>query len=258
MKNYLRLNLSADQGSVSYSSQGINPNAPPLTGANDGTSQVLGIVKLGQSVGAAGDPAILTENREIPDPGGFTVSFGRNNGVDNVVVIGPNLGVALSNNTGNGLSLAWQIGANSTDINIHTTDAASVIIDFAAGTDNIIYNGGTPPIKRFVSSAAWVSTGRGSRIHAVTGVASYDLTVDDSTILVDTTAGNIVINMDPTKFPNQDFDIKKTSADVNTITLTPLAPATIQAFGAPAATYAFNVQGESIRVQTDGINFYVL
>jgi hypothetical protein len=49
--------------------------APTVTAANEGVSLEGTTVVLGQQVGAAGDPATLTRNAVIPDPGAFSISL---------------------------------------------------------------------------------------------------------------------------------------------------------------------------------------
>jgi hypothetical protein len=73
----------------------------------------------------------------------------------------------------------------------------------------------------------------------------------------DTTGGNVIFNLDPAVLTGLTFVIKKTSADVNTVTLTPTS-GTIQELGAAAANFVFNSQGQSVTVFCDGINFFVI
>jgi hypothetical protein len=98
-------------------------------------------------------------------------------------------------------------------------------------------------------------SGQGTRKAHRAITASAAFTKNDDNLLVDTTAGNVVVTIDPT-IDGMEGTIKKTSADVNTVTLQP-ASGTIQGFGAPAASYIFNVQGESIAFFSDGINLYI-
>lgn len=86
-------------------------------------------------------------------------------------------------------------------------------------------------------------------------VASDNFTKNDENLLVDSTAGNIVVTIDPT-IDGIEGTIKKTSGDANTITITP-ASGTIQELGAPAANFVFNSQGEAITFFSDGTNLYV-
>lgn len=262
MKNLLRIFFSAEgQGNIGYGDAPSDAAGEGLLNANDGLSKDLAtgtIAQLGQAIGRAGDPAILTENREIPDPAGHTISIGRNNGVDNNVLVGPDLGVAVGNDTGNGYQAQWNVDGNSSDFNIHTDDGQQILIDFDAATDSLIYNASTDGgRRRLLSSAPIIPTGFGSAVQIITATLALALTRVMSLLLCDTATGNLVINMNPALFPNQEFDIKKTSADINSITLTPTT-GTIQGFGAPAASYSFNLQGESVRVKTDGINFYII
>lgn len=70
MKNeFIRRFFEASQGSVSYGfppSTGGGGGGGTVTGANDGLTDIATIIKLGQSVGAVGDPAKFIEDRQIP------------------------------------------------------------------------------------------------------------------------------------------------------------------------------------------------
>lgn len=59
--------MNQGQGSIGYSSRGLPAGAIAIDGARNGVSVDTGsFIVLGQDVGAAGDPAKLLSNREIP------------------------------------------------------------------------------------------------------------------------------------------------------------------------------------------------
>ena len=106
------------------------PAAGTVVNANDGLSKDLAtgtIAQLGQTVGRPGDPAALTEDREIPDVG-HRLFFGKNNGIDNIIGFSTSLGVFVANNTGFAFSAFWAIGIHSTVFQILTTDAQDTIL----------------------------------------------------------------------------------------------------------------------------------
>jgi hypothetical protein len=245
-------------GSKFFGGNTPNNGTGTVTGANNGVRDASNIVQLGQPIGTVGDPAKLLHDTEIPDVGSFRLYLGRNNGVDNAILFSPDLGISIGNNTGNGFSAEWTVGVNNCDLNIHTDDGQEILFDFDAATDSLIYNATSDGARRrLLLTTAFIPTGFGSAVAHISATLVLALTKNNSLLLCDTSTGNLVVNMDPTLFPGQEFDIKKTSADLNSVTLTPLS-GTIQGFGAPAATYSFNTQGESIRVKTDGVNFYII
>lgn len=102
-------------------------------------------------------------------------------------------------------------------------------------------------------NAATQGRRKAHRSYPAVGTATFGK--NDENLLVDTTAGNVVISIDPT-IDGIEGTVKKVSSDANSVTLTP-ASGTIQVFGAPVASYAFNVQGESVTFFSDGTNLYV-
>lgn len=249
-------------GNVGYD---FPPNSAPavLNNANDGLSTdaaTAKIAQLGQTVGRAGDPAILLEDREIPD-GGFRLFFGKNDGVSNVIGFSTSLGIFVSNNTGQGYAAFWQIGINSNTFSITTSDALDTVFNFS-GTGFLIWNTQSPIIfaNKFISGNPWMAiNGFGELADTLLSAVNpaYNVLPGDGTKLIDTTGGNQIINMDPAVLAFQKFTFKKISADANTITLTPTS-GTIQELGPAAATYVFNAQGEAITVHNDGTNFYII
>ena len=251
MKIELRVFRSDGLGDIAYNSRGIDTNAPPLTAAADGVSvdpATPTTVRLGQKVGQAGDPAILTEDREIPNPGNFTVFFGRNNGVDDVVGINSGSGISIDNASGQGI-LIFCFGLNW---NFAILSATS--LQESMGSENWTYNDVS---KRITFSNTIVAAGGFGANIRTTNAAIINVAATDFTILSDTSGGNVVVNLDPAVLINQIVNIKKITPDLNTITLTPTS-GTIQDTGVPTATLVFNVEGESFTIHCDGTNFYII
>ena len=222
-----------------------------LTGAYDGTSESLTKVQLGQAVGTVGDPAVLVSDVEIPDAG-HAVFFGKNDGVSDVVGISANDGISIDNAAGNGI-LIFSFGLNW---NMFTQDANTLIMLWGSPNSQFVFDAPSE-VLTWTGAGLILSGGFGAGIRKPASVAVINVVKRDFTIIVDTTGGNCVVNVDPTVIPNQVINIKKSSADVNTITITPVS-GTIQGFGAPAATYVFNVQGESVTIHNDGTNFFII
>jgi hypothetical protein len=220
--------------------------------ANDGLSTDLAtakIAQLGQAVGRAGDPAILLEDREIPNPGAFTVFFGKNDGVSDVVGINSGAGVSIGNASGQGL-LIFAFGINWNFAILSATQIQQVL-----GSENWLYDNVTKRIK--FSNTIIAGGGLGANVRAPATAAIVTALKNDYTLLIDTSGGNCQLNIDPAVFANQVLNIKKLTADFNNITLTPTS-GTIQGIGAPAATFVFNTQGQSVTLQSDGTNIYIL
>lgn len=239
------------------------PAAGTVLNANMGLSKDLAtgtIAQLGQTVGRAGDPAAITEDREIPDQG-HRLFFGKNDGVSNVIGFSTSLGVFVANNTGFSFSAFWNFGGHSTVFQILTNDAQDTDISFGSGVAKISWNrqGSTETINKFlVDGAPWImGAGEGVRITAVTGVAVHNVAATESVITVDSTAGNVQVNLDPAVIGSQRITVKKISSDANTITIHPTS-GTIQELGAPAATFVFNSQGQSVTIVNDQTNFFII
>lgn len=82
MKNFFapRLQMNSGIGNIQYGRPNTSTAAGTgtVTGANDGVSSDGVTVKFGQAVAQAGDPAALTENREVPFAGNqWTLRAGR-------------------------------------------------------------------------------------------------------------------------------------------------------------------------------------
>lgn len=90
-----------------------------------------------------------------------------------------------------------------------------------------------------------------------TTTAAETFGANDYTILCNTTAGGITVTIDPTTRVGKIGNVKKISADVNSVTLT-AASGLIFDIGAGVASVSFNVQGESLQFQCDGTNIYIL
>lgn len=272
MKNFLRLYRSAEgQGNIGYDDAPSDTAGQPLTGANDGTSTDLAtgkIVQLGQAVGRAGNPATLTEAREIPDGQAtgnhFAISLGRNNGVDDIALWGSSIGYNVSNKTGRFFQGIGTFGPNQAKITLLSDDGVNARMQFestSGGIVNIDFNDDAANPKRFDINAPWImDTGWGTNGDTLIAAgAAYTLLKTDAVKLINTVAGNQVINIDVVAggYAKQRFDFKKISADANTVTLNMVA-GTIQGIGAAAATFVFNNPGESISVWVDILNAYII
>ena len=90
----------------------------------------------------------------------------------------------------------------------------------------------------------------------ITAVSSnYTATVYDQTILGNATGGNISITLPANvDVSGKLFNIKKTDASANTVTVTPSGAATIDG----AATYTLAAQYSGITIQSDGTDWWIL
>lgn len=266
MKNYLRLYFSDGQGSVSYNGPSpLSPNNPTLTAANDGLSTDAATGKtaqFGQTLGRAGDPAKLLEDREIP-MNGHRIFL--DNVAGDAIGFDATQGISLSNRTGQSYQAFWQIGLNAGSWKVFTDDAIDVIQNFGGGgsASQIVWNGNAVDPGKFVPDSPFIfGSGIGqftTPIAAAGGGTIVNLAPGQSFILADTTLGNLQINIAVVAnlLKRQRFVVKKVSSDVNTVTLNMVA-GTIQAIGAPAATYAFNVQGQAVEFICDDLNAYII
>lgn len=90
-----------------------------------------------------------------------------------------------------------------------------------------------------------------------TAVLAETFGANDFTMICDTTAGNMIVSIDPTIHIGSLGNVKKISADVNSVTLTALS-GLIFDIGAGTASVSINTQGENISFQSDGTNIYIL
>lgn len=163
---------------------------------------------------------------------------------DNVTVVGHNIGV----------------GGAATDVIIFGNGFVTSLSHIAligTPTQNVIVGGAlvgeTDKGAKFQARGNILGAGRRKAHRKIT--ASDTFTKNDDNLLVDTTAGNIVVTIDPT-IDGIEGTIKKVDATANTITVTP-ASGTIQALGAPTPTYVFNAQGQAVTFFSDGVNLYL-
>lgn len=104
--------------------------------------------------------------------------------------------------------------------------------------------------------------------HAITSMSpiistdvDYDLTPEDGTLKVDTTGGNILVNLPSAAgefiYDNglgRVFIIKRITAGVNTLDITPDGAETIDG----AASYSLTGQYDFVVLQSDGANWMVI
>ncbi|MBO9635267.1 MAG: hypothetical protein J7578_19305 [Chitinophagaceae bacterium] len=117
------------------------------------------------------------------------------------------------------------------------------------------YNTETNTIEWY-NGAAWVSpniAGQEVSTNIRTVTANTTVGSSDSTLLVNSSAGNISITIDPVNAAKKIFYIKKISADPNTVTITP-SSGTID--GAPSL--AINTQWQTVQVQSNGTDLFIL
>jgi hypothetical protein len=266
MKNYLKLYFSDGQGSSTYNGPSpFAPGNPTLIGANDGlsTDAATGkIAQLGQTLGRAGDPAKILEDREIP-MNGHRIFL--DNVLGETIGFDASLGISIFNTSGQSYQALWQITGNTGGWRVFTDDAIDVIMEFDGGgsTSQIVWNGNFVDPGKFVPDSPFIfGSGTGQTttpIVALGGGSIVNLSQTESFITADTTAGNLQINIDvvANTLRKQRFVVKKISSDINTVTLNMIA-GTIQAIGAPAASYAFNVQGQAVEFICDDLNAYII
>jgi hypothetical protein len=89
-------------------------------------------------------------------------------------------------------------------------------------------------------------------VRAVT--AAFTVTLDDGLVLADGTAGAFAVTLPNARIAwGRTFVVKRTGA-AGTITVTAAGTATIDGI----ATYALTVQYQSVSVQSDGVNWWIL
>jgi Cu/Ag efflux protein CusF len=171
---------------------------------------------------------------------------------DDVIVIGH------GSNPGGGLTDTTIIGNLQNGINFFTL---SHVILLGKSTQNTLIgqvvaawsdNGN----RLQVNGSGFFAGGLRPKIRTTTTLAETFGALD-YTVLADTTAGNMNFSVNPATLNQAIGNIKKLSADANTVTITPTS-GTIQGIGAPAATFVFNAQGQSVTFQSDGTNLYIL
>lgn len=172
----------------------------------------------------------------VGDTGAFTIligaSIGTGGNATNLTIIGNLIQSALSN--------AVLLGRFDQDVII----GAALLGE----TDDLV--------NKLQVRGSMISKGIAQPIRTTT-VLAETFGVNDYTILADTTSGNMAVTIDPTTRVGKIGNVKKISADANSITLT-AASGLIFDIGAGVASISFNVQGESFQFQTDGTNIYIL
>jgi hypothetical protein len=242
------------QGNISYD---FPPDTAPgvLNAANDGlsTDAATGkIAQLGQTVGRVGNPAGLLETRELP-MNGHRFFFGKDDGVSGVVGIDADDGISVSNAAGDIL----QAFNSSDNMQMQLPALGQFLIDFNAGDIQLLFDDN---IEELSTNRVFRTGGLRVRSGVIHGPTSFNPAPTTVFFLCDTSGGNIVINLDPAAvnaLGNNFLVFKKTTADLNTVTLQPTS-GTIQEIGAPAASFVFNTQGQSVTVIGDGTNFYIV
>ena len=233
---------------------------------------------IGKDSGDNAPAAIGSSNTII---GAQQVDLGANFG-DNNIYIG------TFNNNSNGdtvgsrnIVIANGLGLGSTvnDLTIIgniTAGGAPIVIPnvvlLGAGPQNIL-------VGQNSASAAFIDTGekmqisgtvkaRNNSLRIRAGIAADTFTANDNTLIMDSTAGNMTVSINPAALSTIGTgvnamrtgiigQVKKISADLNTITLNATS-GLIYGLGAPAASLVFSAQGQSVSFQSDGTNIYIL
>ncbi len=161
-------------------------------------------------------------------------------GITNACVILP-----TANGTGNySLSNTFLLGDNTHNILIGQTALA-----YHNGADRVQVQGSL--------------SSQGIKQAVRAGILADTFASTDYLINMDTTAGNATVSITPANLYDSTYktgnigNIKKISADANTITLNATA-GLIYGLGAPAASISFNSQGQNLTFQSDGTNIYIL
>jgi hypothetical protein len=180
-----------------------------------------------------------------------------------IIIGGANMGL------GGGMHDTIIIGNQATT---GPTVTISNVVIIGTGGQNLLI--GQSPV-----GAAFIDTGervqikgtvksRNNSLGIRAGIAADTFTVNDNTLLMDSTAGNMTVSITPANLSSVGAginanrtgivgNVKKISADLNTITLNATS-GLIYGLGAPAASLVFNTQGQSVAFQSDGTNIYIL
>lgn len=250
--NLIRKFFDAGMGNIEYDTPSrVGANGAPI--ANNGLSEstvTAGTIVLGQNFFQAGNPANLLSNRHIPLNTHTIFIIDTVN--DGISISGGRIGIT-GDLTGN-LFLSNLNGVNSNQLDL-TVTSAGVAFDFG-GVSNGILSWVFATKHLFYTGAIDVrAINLATRTVAAAVVTFGD---SDTTILADTSGGNINVNVDPTTlFAGRMGWVKKLGVDLNTVTITPTSGSIFGGAGAQAS-FTFSGAGESIQFQSDGTNLYVL
>lgn len=178
-----------------------------------------------------------------------------------------NGGTVLAGDTGaNTILIGSSIGtggnaANLTILGTAITSALSNTVLIGRFDQNVIIGAAlagetNDGVNKLQVRGSMISTGIAQPIRT-TVVLAETFGANDFTILCNTGAGNMVVTVDPTTRIGKIGNIKKISADVNSVTIT-AASGLIFDIGAGVASVSFNAQGENLQFQSDGTNIYIL
>lgn len=140
-----------------------------LTGALNGTSITGTNVVLGQDVGAVGNPAALTSNREIP-MGAFTIKHDDTSGNFNTFGAGTLVSTRVSGGTN--ITSNNTVTSNSNTFGLLSTNT----VTFGAFNNVTTYNTSIFAVKRFntVSTGQTITTGVSNRQSAVFAILQFE------------------------------------------------------------------------------------
>jgi hypothetical protein len=166
---------------------------------------------------------------------------------DSTILIGANIG------TGGGAT-------NLTIIGEAITSLLSNLVLLGRFDQNVVIGaalaGETDDGNKLQVRGSFDSKGISESIRTTT-TAAETFGANDYTILCNTAAGGITVTIDPTTRVGKIGNVKKISADVNSVTLT-AASGLIFDIGAGTASISYNVQGQNKQFQCDGTNIYIL
>ena len=229
-----------------------------VNAANDGLSTDLAtgkIAQLGQAVGRGGDPAQLLEPREIPF-NSLSITMRNVFAQDSILFDEGEIIITGNHASGTGaggghLEVTDISGGGNFDVLATNLDLTIMLSSLFTRVTTAL-----PNIWDF-RGGIQLRDGLAAKIRATTSAIIVPLN-NDYLILVDTTAGNAVVNITPANLMNgQILNIKKVSTDANTITLTMLS-GTILGVPPAAATFVFGSPGESISFMSDTVNSYII
>jgi hypothetical protein len=237
--------MSVGNGSLTYNNK-IPDTSGLIAAADDGlsveTPAGVNTVRLGQITNNLAGPAKFNEDRFIPQ-NGHQLQFIDANGAD-IAIAAPLLGISGQNPE---IIMQDLLSANDMELSISVAGATFVfsgsnVFAWDANTDYFTFN-------RVVVAPAFAPG-----IRQVSGVVN--VLEGDTTLIVDTSAGNATINIDPAT-NTRIMNIRKLGTDSNTITIHAVT-GTINKDGVAAANASFSSAGESLSVQSDLTNLYVI
>jgi hypothetical protein len=128
-----------------------------------------------------------------------------------------------------------------------------------AGKQSLWIDSSTHHLKRVNSSGTVVDIeagGSGLSFSWTTKTSAYTITTSDSGVLVDTSGGAVPITLPTAVGATQRYAIKKKTSDANAATVNTTSSQTVDGYASGIIT--LTGQNESIEVESDGTNWYVV